>query len=204
MKKEEVNFKKTLVAQAVESTFSDHITKDDIMLNSKNEELQNQGKQTWEELDQIRIAISTGIVDISRNINDAILKINAAGIVNNDLVISINGFKNDIESFIGDLVRISSEHKGKTGYVTDGDDLALCLSLFNDYVVLNERFSVIIFPAVLTITENLDVALKKIASEQEKEPAVVFGKDGVIEGVSTVEKDENSNEETINKPLDNI
>jgi len=39
--------------------------------------------------------------------------------------------------------------------VNGEDELALCISVFNDYTILSDRLNAVMFPAMLTVTESL-------------------------------------------------
>jgi hypothetical protein len=124
-----------------------------------------QYEQNWSQVEDIYRAVAEGIVDVVRNINDAIQLINTVGVGVDDvheMVIVTTGIRRDVEAFTSDLVKIHNRHSNYTGVITDADELALCLSVFNDYVTLNDRFRAIIFTPMLSITEFLADAATSI------------------------------------------
>jgi len=123
---------------------------------------ETKSKQSWSDVDAIYNTIASSIVEIGSNINDCIRIINQnGGNANNELVITVNGLTRDIEEFSKDLLKIKKRHEGFFGLVNDDNELALCLSVFNDYVILNDRFKAIIFQPILTITEFMaDIKVK--------------------------------------------
>ena len=117
--------------------------------------------QNWDEIEQIYHSIAKGIVDIATEVNDSIKVINAMGITENkELEIAIRGLSGDIEALTKDMVAIHGRHEGFTGPVKDGDELVICLGVFNDYTILNDRFRAVVFPTVLTVTEHLANAVE--------------------------------------------
>ena len=66
---------------------------------------------------------------------------------------TINGVVRDLDVFTNQLVDLHKLHEGKTGIINDPDELALCISIFNQYSGFSDRFRSVIFPVVITITE---------------------------------------------------
>ena len=146
-------------------------------------------KQNWEELNDLYFTVAQSIVIVGENINESIKTINSIGMSDNkELIVSIDGLRRDIESFTSDLIKIKKRHEGKTGVINDGDDLALCFSIFNDYIILNDRFKAIVFPVVLTVTEHLAEAVDTYKANQAllNTPATIEG-----EVINTVKEDTN-------------
>lgn len=127
--------------------------------------LQKQAKkqeQTWQQVDDIYQTIAVGIVDILGNVNEAIKFINLVGTANNnELVVTVNGIKRDVESFTQDLLKIKKRHDGYSGIIKNEDELALSFSVFEDYAMLHDRLKAIIFTPMLTISEFLAEASDK-------------------------------------------
>ena len=125
-------------------------------------------EQSWSEVDDISQSVAEGIVDIASNINSCIQFINTVnGNFDKGLIVTINGVKRDIKSLVDDLVKIKKRHTGMVGIIKDEEELGLCLSVFNDYVILNDRFRAIIFPSALSITEAFGDAMNKWKEEQK-------------------------------------
>jgi len=125
------------------------------------EQRRNSLNQYWSDVDNLYNSIANGLVDVSLSINNAIQSIKEAEFIDTkELVITINGLKSDIETFTQDLIKINNRHKGKEGLIQDEDELALCLSVANDYIILNDRFKALIFPPMITITEYVSEAIR--------------------------------------------
>ena len=117
--------------------------------------------QNWDEVEGIYHSIATGIISIATEVNDSIKVINAMGIKDDkELEIAIRGLSSDVEALTKDLVSIHSRHADMKGPVKDGDELVICLGVFNDYTILNDRFRAVVFPTVLTVTEHLANAVE--------------------------------------------
>jgi len=114
-------------------------------------------EQNWDDVINIHADISNGIIDIAIKFNDSLRIIRDSGKYNNDaeLIATVNSFKNDINEFTNALCSIDSRREGKVGKIDNQDDLVLCLDIFNDLVILFDRFKAIVFAPMLTITEYL-------------------------------------------------
>jgi hypothetical protein len=114
-------------------------------------------EQKWEELNDIYLSIANGIVSIADSINTSIIYLKQIQeLCSKELIDTVNGVNRDINLFTNDLIKIKKRHEGFQGYIKDENELALCLSIYNDYVILNERFKAIIFHPMLTVTEYLN------------------------------------------------
>lgn len=122
--------------------------------------------QNWKQIDEIYEAVATGIVSVASEVNQAIRAINLLGIQSNaELATNVRALTRDLETYSHDMVVIKSRHEGRSGTVKDGEELALCLSIFEDYVALNDRFRANVFPIVITVTEFLAEA---VANNKDK------------------------------------
>jgi hypothetical protein len=119
--------------------------------------LTDEDKQTWEDLSNIYIALANSIVDLGGSINLAIQAV--VGIeglsIPPELNLIIKTVSSDLNSFSKQLVSIKKQHEDRSGIVETDDDLALCLSLFQDYVSLQERMTAVTFNPMLEISEML-------------------------------------------------
>lgn len=139
-------------------------------LDARRAQKKKLNEQQWSQLDEIYQTVAESIVEVASNVNQAIQLLNMVGTNNNaELVITAKGLNRDIEDFTRDLVYIKKRHEGKTGVVKDGDDLALCLSIFQDYTILQDRFKAIIFTPMLTISEFLADASDKIMADAKQQ-----------------------------------
>ena len=117
--------------------------------------------QSWSEVDDIYQVLGEAIIEIAGQVNNSIKLIIQNGLeTDTEINIAVNGIKRDIEHFTGDLKSIKSRHSDMSGTIDDEDQFALSCSVFNDYVILNERFKAIIFNPMLTITEKLSAVQK--------------------------------------------
>lgn len=111
-------------------------------------------KQRWEDLEVIYQANADSLFDIAlqiRNCTDLIRRVPCSN--QKEVTDTINGVVRDLDVFTNQLVDLHKLHEGKTGIINDPDELALCISIFNQYSGFNDRFRAVIFPVVITITE---------------------------------------------------
>lgn len=127
------------------------------------QKLQQQSKQSWSDLDNMYQSVAEGICEIGYAVNEHIALAAGLDIENpQELAVIVKGIQQDIEIFTEDLIKIRKRHEGKTGFITDEDELALCFSIFNDYQALYDRFSAITLNPLLTITETITDAVSKL------------------------------------------
>lgn len=130
-------------------------------------------EQTWESLTDIYNAVATSIVSIGTEVNNAIRTINALGVTDNvELTVSVNGLRRDIEQYTKDILIIRSRHEGQSGEVKDGNELALLISIFEDYTGMQERIQANAFPVLLTVTEHMSAAVVKKREEEEQQKLI--------------------------------
>lgn len=126
-------------------------------------------QQKWDEIDGIYTEIAQGIYQIGVEVNGAIRLINSLGIHKDvELATSVRGMTRDIEEFSQGLLKIKGRHEGMSGRVKDSEELALLLSVFEDYTALNNRFRAVVFPVMLTVTERLAQAQSMTGAEEQK------------------------------------
>lgn len=128
--------------------------------------------QEWKEVDELYFSIAHSIVGVLTEVEavSTMLK-QDPDLVSKETIITINSLNSDLNSFSDDLVKIRNRHQGKTGFIDpSSEDMVLCLGVYNDYVVLSDRFKALTFPAMLSLTEaTMELAEKKKAQD----PAVV-------------------------------
>ncbi len=131
------------------------------------QKLYKETKQTWAEVDQIYTTIATSILDVGESINLAARAINAAQVSNiAEIAKMVKAIEQDMLIFAEDLAKIRKRHENKQGIINDEDDHALSLSIYNDYVILYDRFRAIIFNPMLTITESLAEVTQPVLSTE--------------------------------------
>ena len=139
-------------------------------------------KQDWKDVEDIYQTLAQALLETGMQINSAINLINQVNSLPatrqsttlniNELTITIKGLTSDINLFANDLAKIHGLHSSYSGLIKDEDELALCLSVFSDYTVLNDRYRAIIFAPMLTITEFLAEAAQIIADIKQPEDVV--------------------------------
>lgn len=124
--------------------------------------------QEWKEVDALYFNIAHSLVELLEQVKTVaeVFK-QEADLVSKETIITINGINSDINAFSDDLVKIRERHKGKTGFIDPAsEDMILCLSVYNDYVILSDRLKALTFPAMLTLTEAMmEIADRKKAQD---------------------------------------
>lgn len=139
-------------------------------------------KKSWEELDSVYWAMANSVVETGSNVNSAIRQINYNTIPNIDeIIVTVDGLKRDLEDITQTLVAIRSRYLGKTGVVKDEQENNLCIDCFTDYQELADRQRMLIIQPLMTITE----ALANIGAEKPVE----FTANGDIVGEAVEVKD---------------
>lgn len=128
--------------------------------------------QEWKEVDELYFSIAHSIVDVLSEVESVstVFKLEPE-LVTKETIITINSLNVDLNSFSEDLVKIRNRHEGKTGAIDPtSDDMILCLGIYNDYVILSDRFKALTFPAMLSLTEAMmEIAEKK----KQQDPTIV-------------------------------
>jgi len=125
-------------------------------------------KQRWEELEDIHNSILNGIFTITSNLQNTLNIVKDIDESNNPILVSaVKTITNDIAEVTDAVINLKKRYEGKKGYVEDGDDLALCLDIFNDYVLINEKFKSVTLEPMLTITEEVSNIAKVYNDKQE-------------------------------------
>ena len=133
-----------------------------------------QVSQTWTDLEKIYQGIAESIVETGMGIQNSIEIVKRYNLEKEEGYIrSINGAKQDLENFTRRLLSVKEKHLNKTGAVANAEDLSLCMSCFNEYVVIGDQFKAIMFPTLLDINEYTETALAKLnqtlAQEEQAE-----------------------------------
>ena len=135
-------------------------------------------RQNWSEIDGIYEACATSVVGMATGVNQALDTIRPhqhllPQSTLNELGILVKGFNNDIETFTRKLVGLKQLHAGKSGPVKDGEDLILCLGVFEQYVAFDTEFRALTFPTMLNITEHIGTLLQKLKASESAQPQPV-------------------------------
>lgn len=131
-------------------------------------------KQTWEALAAIGDEIAGFIAQMANDINESVELVKRVGCDHiaefNAVVLKTN---KDFETFLGDFEKIKAKHSGKTGYIDGPDDLALSLSIFEDYNQFNAYFNGVMHHTLISFTEYAleaqDRLRQQAAAEEQKE-----------------------------------
>lgn len=127
-------------------------------------------KTAWSEVDDLYNQTAMSIYKVATEVNNSInLLKQLGGTDNKELIVQINGFNKDVESFTNEILAIKSKHEGKEGNIDPvSDDFALCYEVYNDYFLLNERFKALVFNPMLALTEEIMTVSQRIKQEQEQ------------------------------------
>ena len=131
-------------------------------------------KQRWEDLEVIYEANAESLFDIAlqiRNCTDLIRRVPCSN--QKEVIETINGVVRDLDIFTNQLVDLRKLHEGKTGIINDPDELALCISIFNQYSGFSDRFRAVIFPVVITITEAYSEAEELVKQSEASDVSVI-------------------------------
>ena len=155
--------KKTAVA--VGNAF--HARPKPIMVNPK---AAANSKQTWEALAGIGDGIAQYIGQMASDIHESVELVKSVGCDHisefNAVVLKTN---NDFTKFMGDFESIKAKHAGKTGYIDGPDDLALALSIFEDYNQFQAYFNGVMHHTLISFTEYALEAQDRIRKQEVQE-----------------------------------
>lgn len=130
-------------------------------------------KQSWEQLNDISLAIGQGIAQMASDIHTTVEMVKQLGC---DHIREFNAVvektNQDFQKFIGDYEKIRARHIGKSGFIETGPDLALSLSVFEDYQQFRAFFDGAMHHTLISFTEYAleakDRALKMQSEQPEK------------------------------------
>jgi hypothetical protein len=131
----------------------------------------NNTPPTWEDLEELYTSAATGIIEMGNKINDVLRNPALAYAPDKaELNLAVKGFNQDIMALTNELVELHDRHKEKHGEITSGEELAEYLSTGEDYVGFNNKFTQLVPPLMLAITEQADVALQIMDAQAQAEP----------------------------------
>lgn len=126
------------------------------------------GNQRWDDLENVYQTLAQGLVELATQANNSIRLINAIGTENqSELDVTVNGIKQDLETYTAELVRIHARHQGRTGLITEGNDLMDCFGIFQDYHNVREKYHAVLFPSVISITEHVMEVCEKAKKKED-------------------------------------
>lgn len=133
----------------------------------------NVPKQSWEQLSDISAAIGESIAQMASDIHTTVEMVKQLGC---DHIREFNAVvektNQDFQKFIGDYEKIRARHVGKSGFIESSQDLALSLSVFEDYQQFRAFFDGAMHHTLISFTEYAleakDRALKLQAEQAEQ------------------------------------
>lgn len=131
----------------------------------------NRIDNSWEQLDSLYVAQAEALIHISTEVNKVVQHEDFLNSIKDKekAIITIRGFKNDIETLTKDLVGIKTLHQHRHGPINNEKDLMDSLNIFDDYVNFQNRFDTCVEPVLDIITDlNIDAQLDKL--EQVPQP----------------------------------
>lgn len=143
-----------------------------IMSGALNPAVENDSKQSWDDLEGIYNSCSEALV-VANNSVVELFKI--PGVIDNienrqETKVALLGLNKDIKFFSEELKKIHEVHSGKTGLIEDGEELGQCLEIFEKYHSFQTTYQSVIIPTVITLSEEVGKAAelmnKKIAEQE--------------------------------------
>ena len=123
--------------------------------------------QKWEDLDGAYDAAAQAIYTVGSELAALIALPGIKQHIKNPGAFNtaLGAINSDLLAFTDELVAIKARHKGKTGQIVESNDLALCLSIFEDYANFTTRFVGVTTPAVLELGGAIDEAKNAMTAE---------------------------------------
>jgi len=140
-----------------------------VVRKQEQDNLLEQSKQYWQDLDEIYDCIAQQILMSGKTIRD-LLEVEGIRERLNDrreMVIAINGFVKDLDTFSTALKTIHDKHLGKVGLIT-GDDFILSINVFEEYRALSVQFDSVVMPNIVYISTEIGYTADAILAERAK------------------------------------
>ena len=118
--------------------------------------------ESWDSLNQFQEVLGGMLVDIGRELADAIRLLVRANIDTGEIRVTINGIQKDMESAFGKLIGLRQRHINKTGVIKTVDDYSAYMALGLDYNQLNENIQVQLWTPLTVVTEYVNQAHYKL------------------------------------------
>lgn len=141
-------------------------------------------KQSWEEIDAIYQAIAEGVLDSAVNLEVAVKLLTERGCKEVETMRVAVILKDDLETIVSELQAAHELHVGKTGTIEDDEAQQLCFLLYDMYTAIGSKFTTLILPTMITITEYL----------QEAKDNLMQLEDGPVEVLEELDGDEDLND----------
>lgn len=139
----------------------------------QNETLLEESKQYWSDLDKIYESISQTIIMSGITIRDLLLIEGIKERLNDrhEMVIAINGFNKDLDTFSKALRSVYDKHAGRTGLIT-GDDFIKSIEIFEEYRALSLQFDAVVMPNIVHISTEIGYTADAILAERAAQEAI--------------------------------
>lgn len=158
------NLALSVTASAVKSTLVPVVKKPDYEV-----------EQNWAEVDEIYSACADSLYSTAEGVNQAITAVKDIPAIPNigEFNVLVKGLNKDLIEFTDQLVNIKKIHEGKSGVIKDPNEVALSMSVFEDYLDFNVRFKAIVFPTVMSIMEHVGTIAESVKKASEEAPATI-------------------------------
>lgn len=157
----------TLVAAAVGSAFHNQAR-----ALPKTGSIEGSNKQTWEALLEISDAIGNQIATTAEDISSTVELVKHLGCEHiGEFNAVVNRTNSDLTKFASDFLSVKNRHAGKTGFIETPDDLALSLSIYEDYQQFRAHFDGTMHHTLISFTEYALEAKDRAVAIREKELA---------------------------------
>lgn len=154
-----VTLKRDPVREAVEGQF--HKQEKDALLE--------QTKQYWKDLDEIYNATAQSIIMSGKTIRDLLSIEGIKERLNerHEMVIAVNGFIKDLDTFSTALKSVHDKHAHKTGLISE-TDFILSIEIFEEYRALSVQFDSVVMPNIVYISTEIGYTADALLAERAK------------------------------------
>lgn len=153
----------------------------DSMMQRSKENLKNEGvdidklsqktnaeSRYWEELDAVFVNVRDKLCGYLLQVTQDYAALSQLPLDNmNELAVTVNAFRRDMDELSKKLLEIHSRHANKSHVVAD-EEYTLFIAVFNDYAATGENVALSVAPVVMEMTD-FALKAKQLIAEQEKE-----------------------------------
>lgn len=152
--------------------------------------LVNSRSESWDKLAQLSSEIGNYIAQTAMDIGESVNLVRAYGCEHpKEFHVAVQKTNEDFQRFIDDFEKIKNRHIHKTGFINTPDDLALALSIFEDYNQFRAYFEGTMQHSLISFTEYA-LEAKNLAVQRDED------KKAAAEVTPTTEETVISTEET--------
>ena len=123
--------------------------------------------QTWEQLEAVYQSIAASIITIGKQIAVMVKKIQEVKAESPSLVTIVKATDNDLTTYVKRLKSQHDKHKKYTGRVRNGNDLDLCLALFQQYQDIQQAMFDVLEPNISLLGEILQNHEDKLKQQEQ-------------------------------------